>query len=350
MVRLWALLLLLPALALGATPSIMGPVTDTRALLSIQDSEALTEELINLRRSTGAQMAVLIVGSTEGEPIEDYALRVAEKWGGGAKKQEDGLLLVIAVDDRRMRLDVGYGLEEHLPDDAVRTLLDAQGPRMRQQDYRGAVLGVLAGVRARVPGADGVVSYVPAWNPKELGSALTMLLFLGLIAGVVVGLGMGDFREHTGRLGPGGVAAALLLGPMPFIAFAVRNSQLPTTHFLLAHAMFATVFCLGILAWERVSWKPGVALIGGTLVGSGGALADTKGHDVLTLLMEAGRASALLSVSFFVIIAVKGRSGSTYSSSSSSSSSWGSSSSGGSSTSWSGGGGSFGGGGASSSW
>jgi uncharacterized protein len=348
MVRLWTLVLLLPALALGATPSITGPVTDTQGLLSSQESEVITEELITLRRSTGAQMAVLLVGSTEGEPIEDYALRVAERWGGGAKKQDDGLLLVIAVNDRRMRLDVGYGLEEYLPDDAVRTLLDAQGPLMRQRDYRGAVLGILQGVRARLPGTDGVVSYVPPWNPKELSTALTILLFLGLVAGVLVALGMGDFQEHTGRLGPGGVAAALLLGPMPFIALAVRNSQLPTTHFLLAHAAFATVFCLGILAWERVSWKLGVSLIGGTLVGSGGALAETKGHDVLTLLMEAGRASALLSVGILVSTVFKGGSGSTYSSSSSSS--WGSSSSGRSSTSWSGGGGSFGGGGASSSW
>jgi uncharacterized protein len=346
MVRLWALLLLLPSLALGATPSITGPVTDTRGLLSLQDSEAITEELIQLRRSTGAQMAVLLVATTEGEAIEDYSLRVAEKWGGGGKKHDDGLLLVIAADDRRMRLDVGYGLEEYLPDDIVRTLLDAQGPLMRQQDYRGAVIGIIQGVRARIPGADGTVSYMPPWQPRKVGTALTVLLFLGLAAGVLMGLGVGAFKEHTGPLGPGGAAAALMLGPMPFIAFAVRGSQQPTTHFLVAYGVFAAVFCMGIVAWEHMSWKLGVALIGGTLFGSGGELTDASSSDVLTLLFEAGRASGALSVSLLVAMVFKGGSGSTYRSRSSS----GSSSGGGSSSSWGGGGGKFGGGGASSSW
>lgn len=342
-------LLLLPALALalGATPSITGPVTDLGGLLSTEDADAITEGLIRLRRDTGAQMAVLLVDSTGGEPIEDYSLRVAELWGGGTKKHDDGLLLVIAVGDRRMRLEVGYGLEEYLPDDAVRTLLDEQGPLMRQEDYRGAVLGILEGVHASLPGLEGAPAYTPPWKAKQVGTALIWMLFTGLVAGVLLGLGLGSFKEHTGWLGSGGTAALMFLAPMPFIAFAVRNSQLPTSHFLLAQAVFTAVFCLGVLAWENMSWRVGIALIAGTLFGSGGELNSPDSRDVLALLLDAGRSSGALSVALFIAMFFKssGFFGTTYSSSSSSSSGGG-----GSGTSWSGGGGSFGGGGASSSW
>ncbi len=138
-----ARVLLLPAFLLGsAPPPINRPVEDTVGLLSPSDREAVARALVQLRRETGAQMAVLIVGTTRGAPIEDYAMRAAEAWKDGAAGRDNGLLLVLAAHDRRQRLDVGQGLEAYLPDDAVRTLLEAQGPLLRQWNYRGTLLGV----------------------------------------------------------------------------------------------------------------------------------------------------------------------------------------------------------------
>jgi uncharacterized protein len=153
MVKAYALALLLPTLLLGAVPTITRPVTDPRGLLSAVDTERVSQELVLLRNDTGVQMAVLVVDTTGGEPIEDYAMRAAQAWRGGQAGEDNGLLFVLAVDDRRMRLDVGYGLEEHLPDGAVRRLLDAQLPLMRQRAYAGAILHIIQGIRGRLPGA-----------------------------------------------------------------------------------------------------------------------------------------------------------------------------------------------------
>jgi uncharacterized protein len=152
MVKALCLTLLLPTLLLGGIPDLRRPVTDTAGLLSASDQEAVADRLVRLRSETGVQMAVLLVNTTEGVPIEDYSMQAAEAWRGGEAGRDNGLLLVLAVKDRRMRLEVGYGLEEHLPDGTVRRLLDAQGPRMRARNYRGALLAIVEGVGERLPG------------------------------------------------------------------------------------------------------------------------------------------------------------------------------------------------------
>jgi uncharacterized protein len=174
MVKSYALALLLPTLLLGAVPTITRPVTDPRGLLSAVDTERVSQELVRLRNDTGVQMAVLVVDTTGGEPIEDYAMQAAQAWRGGQAGEDNGLLFVLAVDDRRMRLDVGYGLEEHLPDGAVRRLLDAQLPLMRQRAYAGAILHIIQGIRGRLPGAAAATppsDVASAERPSEAGAA-----------------------------------------------------------------------------------------------------------------------------------------------------------------------------------
>jgi uncharacterized protein len=189
-----ALVLLLPAFLLGSIPPpIERPVEDTVGLLSPADREAVASALVQLRRETGAQMAVLIVGTTGGEPIEDYAMRAAEAWKGGGTGRDNGLLLVLAAHDRRQRLEVGYGLEEYLPDDSVRTLLEAQGPLLRQWNYRDALLGVVSGVRARLQGADGAARVQEPWSEREVNQAFLWMMGSGLVAG---GRGLSRYVEE----------------------------------------------------------------------------------------------------------------------------------------------------------
>ncbi len=131
------------------TPAITRPVTDLAGVLSDGDEEAIGERLERYRASNEVQIAVLLVQTTAGEPIEDYAHRVATLWGGGAKKRDDGVLFVLAVADRRMRLEVGYGLEPFIPDGAAAAILERVKPHLRRLDYAAAVTAVIDGVIGR---------------------------------------------------------------------------------------------------------------------------------------------------------------------------------------------------------
>jgi uncharacterized protein len=99
------------ALALVAVPPLSGRVVDQTGTLSPGDIASLTQTLKDLETRKGSQIAVLIVPTTDGEAIEQFSLRVAEAWKIGRKKIDDGALLVIAKNDRRLRIEVGYGLE-----------------------------------------------------------------------------------------------------------------------------------------------------------------------------------------------------------------------------------------------
>ena len=106
-----------------AVPPLSGRVVDQTGTLSSGDVAALTQTLKNLEARKGSQVAVLIVPTTAPETIEQYSLRVAETWKIGRKKIDDGALLVVAKDDRRLRIEVGYGLEGALTDVTTKRII-----------------------------------------------------------------------------------------------------------------------------------------------------------------------------------------------------------------------------------
>jgi len=112
------------ALALVAVPPLSGRVVDQTGTLSSNDVASLTQKLTDLETRKGSQIAVLIVPTTDGEAIEPFSLRVAEAWKIGRKKIDDGALLVIAKNDRRLRIEVGYGLEGALTDATTKRIID----------------------------------------------------------------------------------------------------------------------------------------------------------------------------------------------------------------------------------
>jgi len=147
---LLALLLswVLPALALVAVPPLTGRVVDQTGTLSSGDIAQLTQTLADLERRKGSQIAVLIVPTTDGEAIEQFSLRVAEAWKIGRKKIDDGALLVIAKNDRRLRIEVGYGLEGVLTDVTSKRIIDEIiTPKFRSGDFAG---GISAGVNRMI--------------------------------------------------------------------------------------------------------------------------------------------------------------------------------------------------------
>lgn len=132
-----------------AVPALTGPVTDLTATLTPADKAALEQRLHTLEAQTRAQLAVLLVPTTAPEAIEQYALRVAEAWRLGQENLDNGVLLLVAKDDRKLRIEVGYGLEGALNDATAKRIIDERiAPRFKQQDYVG---GLLAGVEAMAP-------------------------------------------------------------------------------------------------------------------------------------------------------------------------------------------------------
>jgi len=127
-------------------PPLRGRVNDYAGVMSQDQVRMLESQLAQFEQETGHQIAVLTIPTLDGEDIEGFSIRVAENWKIGKKGFDNGVILLVAVKDRKLRLEVGYGLEGVLPDAiADRIIRDYIVPRFRAQDYAG---GVIAGIDA----------------------------------------------------------------------------------------------------------------------------------------------------------------------------------------------------------
>jgi uncharacterized protein len=146
-----------------AVPPLSGRVVDQTGTLSSSDVASLTQTIRNFELRKGSQVAVLIVPTTAPETIEQYSLRVAEAWKIGRKKIDDGALLVVAKDDRKLRIEVGYGLEGALTDVTSKRIIDEIiTPRFRSGDFAG---GISAGIDRIIRVIDG--EKLPAPEPRQ---------------------------------------------------------------------------------------------------------------------------------------------------------------------------------------
>lgn len=124
-----------------------GKVSDYAKLLDESQRETLESQLVELERDTSAEVALVTMGSTGNESIEDYATRLFNTWGIGKKGRDNGVLVLVAVQDRAIRIEVGYGLEGVLPDGLAGAVIrDAFLPRFRDNDYAGGVRAGMAQV------------------------------------------------------------------------------------------------------------------------------------------------------------------------------------------------------------
>ena len=136
------LMLALPAWAQQAViPAFDSPVVDTTGSLDAVTKQQLEQQALELQQRKGSQLQVLMVPTTAPEAIESYAVRAFEQFKLGRKGVDDGVLLVVAKDDRKVRIEVGYGLEGAIPDiTAGRVIQEYLAPRFRQGDYAGGVV------------------------------------------------------------------------------------------------------------------------------------------------------------------------------------------------------------------
>jgi uncharacterized protein len=283
-----------------AVPPLSGRVVDQTGTLSSGDIDSLTQTLKALELRKGSQVAVLIVPTTQPETIEQYSIRVAEAWKIGRRKIDDGALLVIAKNDHKLRIEVGYGLEGSLTDVTSRRIIDEViTPRFRNGDFAG---GISAGVARIIGVIDGET--LPAPAPEASHGQ--------------------DFGDWIGFFNP--------FNPFVIIGyFAIGAILRHTLGRLIGSA--ATGGVIGALAWYLLG-STAIAAILGVIISVLTFFADS----ILAASQNASRQSG----------GGRGWSGGSYSGGGG----WsgGSSSSSSDSGGFSGGGGSFGGGGASGSW
>lgn len=152
-----------PCLALDV-PVLTGRVNDHADVLTPQAESELESRLATYEQQSGHQFALLTLRTLEGEAIEPFALRVVEAWKLGQKQKDDGLLMLVAVEDRRMRIEVGYGLEGNVPDTlAGRIIRNVMAPEFRKGDYGG---GINKAFDALMEAASGREVQLPQATPK----------------------------------------------------------------------------------------------------------------------------------------------------------------------------------------
>ena len=192
-------------------------MVDQTGTLSGGDVAALTQTLKELETRKGSQIAVLIVPTTDQESIEQFSIRVAEAWKIGRKKIDDGALLVVAKNDRRLRIEVGYGLEGALTDATTKRIIDEDiTPKFKSGDFAG---GISAGVNRMIRVIDGEKLPAPEpehWRSPGLLNNIDPFNPFVIVAVFIIG---GLLRATLGRL----VGSAATGGFVGLRGLAVRR-------------------------------------------------------------------------------------------------------------------------------
>jgi uncharacterized protein len=239
------------AFAQVAVPPLTGRVVDQTGTLSSDDIASLTKKLGNFEIIKGSQIAVLIVPTTAPEDIEQYSIRVAEAWKIGRSKVDDGAILLVAKDDHKLRIEVGYGLEGALTDLTTKRIIDEIiTPKFRSGDFAG---GISAGVDAIIKVVNG--EPLPAPTPRsqqprrggtgDFGELLNPFIIVAAFVGGAI------LRGLLGRL-IGSVATGGLIGVLAW--FIVGSLTL---------AVIAGIIALIFTMLSDSLGSPGIGRTGG---------------------------------------------------------------------------------------
>jgi len=220
-------------------PPLKTRVTDLTATLNARQQAALEQKLAAFEAKKGSQIAVLIVPTTQPEAVEQYAVRVQETWKLGRKGVDDGVLMVVAKNDRKLWIEVGYGLEGVLADATAKRIIEEEiVPRFKQGDFAG---GVEAGAERIMRVIDGEPLPPPKSRPQSGFNfgGLENLLIIGFILIFVVGsvlravfgrfLGAGVIGVVTGVIAwmmIGAFAVAVIVAILAFILSLFGGTQL----------------------------------------------------------------------------------------------------------------------------
>ena len=229
------ILVLMPLTAAALdVPQLVGRINDYAGILSQGEKAALEKKLADFEQDQTTQMVVLTIPSLKGEEIDPFAIRVADQWTIGHKGKDNGVIMILAQAERKVRIEVGMGLQGVLPDiTAARIIRDVMRPYLRGGDFdRGVEAGVeavMSATRGEFKTAPGEQTHRP--RHRNASTFLTYLLFTGIAAAALgsvsrpmgglagaAGLPLASFMTFPGLalkylllLGAGGFAAGFLL-------------------------------------------------------------------------------------------------------------------------------------------
>ncbi len=270
----WVKILALAVLLLAATlsraevaiPLLKSPVTDLTATLSVSEVTQLEQKLAAFEKAKGGQIAVLIVPTTQPETIEQYALRVAETWKLGRKSIDDGVLLLVAKNDRTLRIEVGYGVEGALPDAmAKRIIAEIIVPQFKAGNF---VTGIDAGIDAIISLLKGESLPLPSTKNgpgKSPGMHILLDNFIPVLIGFIV-LGR-MLQVLLGRL-VGAAITSIGVGFIGWLFFSSIVAAILITVVVFLLSLFQNTGS-GIYRNGRSSWSDNGSRNGG--FGSGGS-------------------------------------------------------------------------------
>ena len=244
-------------------PPLTGHIIDQTGTLTAEQKATLEQSLAGFEARKGSQLAVLMVASTAPEEVEQFALRVAEKWKLGRKKVDDGAIVVVAKSDRAVRIEVGYGLEGALNDlTSKRIISETILPRFKSQDFYG---GIAAGVEQVIRVVDGEALPAPSARSSQgiggfgdVQQYAPMLFILALAVGGVLRATLG---KVPGSLVTGGVVAVIAWFVVGAISMALVAGVV---------ALFVTLMGGGMLGRGLGGYYGGGGRGGGMGGGGGG--------------------------------------------------------------------------------
>jgi uncharacterized protein len=246
-----ALFLVPQAVPAQPVPALKARITDLTQTLSADQAAGLEARLAGLEARKGSQVAVLIVPTTQPETIEAYSIRVVEQWKLGRARVDDGVLLIVAKNDRKLRIEVGRGLEGAIPDAYAKRIIDeAITPRFKEGDFHAGIAAGLDRIAKLIDGEP-----MPAPQRRASSSSLSdygSWMVYGFIAIMLIG---GLLRSIFGRF-LGSVVVAIAASVVAYVLIGA-----------LAAAIVAVVAFLLTLLNDGSGWSSG----GGGWSSSGGS-------------------------------------------------------------------------------
>ena len=281
------LMLALPCLSAAddtAIPYLSGRVVDQAELLSTPARSRIANMLQAHERATGNQIAVLTINGIGGESIEDFAVQVFESWKLGSREKNNGVLIVVAPQEHRMRIEVGYGLEGTLTDIlADRIIRNLMTPRLREGNYdvgveagATAVIQILEGRQPEAADADWAAPATPAsgFHVEPAPMPLAVRILISLFVFGIIGL-----FTFIGLVTPGSMGWFLYFFLIPFwsmFPLAIFGSNAA----LIIIGIYASLYPIAKILLARLPWylkaqddlkTKGVARIGGMTIRPGGS-------------------------------------------------------------------------------
>jgi uncharacterized protein len=222
---------------LQAIPALNSPVTDLTQTLSTQEQAALANKLTQYADAKGSQVAVLIVPTTQPEDIAQYSIRVVDAWKLGREKEDDGVLLVIAKQDRKIRIEVGYGIEGAIPDlYAKRIIRETISPNFRKGNIYGGLDQATSQLMSLIDGEDLPPPDKRAMNGQaSIENLLPLMLIGGMVLGGILRAIFGSFLGgvlNGGAIGflawtlGGGLFGAIIFGIVAFFMAVMGASNI----------------------------------------------------------------------------------------------------------------------------